>query len=187
MKRVKKGDKGYLNNRKIFYLMLVLAFVILAAVFFFTGYVRFNTTKTVFTVMAVLMVLPAAKQFVIYIVIAPYKSVDEIIYNRIKDIINENDICMIADMVITSQEKITNIDIICVKGGRVIGYAPNKKVDINYISKYLMDLISKYYKINQVKIYADVIKYEKAIEELKTIDANKYDMDVARFILTQSV
>lgn len=187
MKKINKGEPGYLNYKKVFLLTTVLIFVVIVAVFFFTGYIRYKSTKTIFTVLAVLMVLPAAKQFVIYAVIAPYKSVGIEIYNRIYELAKENEVCIVSDMVITNQERVSNIDIICIKGGRILGYFSNKKTDNNFITEYLKDIISPNYKVNQVKMYDDVDKYEKAIKDLLTIESNKYDKAIAGFILTQSV
>lgn len=187
MKKIEKGEKGYLNYRKLILLLSVFILVVSVAVFFFTGYIRYKSTKSIFTVLAVLMVLPAAKQFVMYAVIAPYKSVSLEMYNLINEITIKGNIHLIADMVITSQEKVTNIDLICIKGARITGYAPHKKVDINFITKHLKDVISPNYKINQVKIYTDFDKYKKSIEEMTNIEEYKYDKDIANLILTQCV
>ena len=187
MKRINKGEKGYLNYRKLVLLLSVLVLVVSVGVFFFTGYIKYKSTKSVFTVLAILMVLPAAKQFVIYAVVAPYKSVAFDMYDSIKEIISDNNIYMIADLVVTAQEKVTNIDFICVKGDRIVGYAPHKKVDISFITKHLKDVISPNYKVNQVKMYTDFDKYKKAVEELKDVEEYKYDKDIANLILTQCV
>ena len=187
MKKIQKGEKGYLNYRKLVLLLTVLVLIISVAIFFFTGYIRYKSTKTIFTVLAVLMVLPAAKQFVMYAVIAPYKSADFEMYDSIKAITDSNNVKIIADLVITTQEKVTNIDCICVKGAKIIGYAPHKKVDIEFISKNLKDVISPHYKVNQVKFYTEPDKFKQAVENMKTVEEYKYDEDIANLILTQCV
>lgn len=187
MKNIQKGEKGYLNHRKLVLLLTVLILIISVAVFFFTGYIRYKSTKTIFTVLAVLMVLPAAKQFVMYAVIAPYKSVDFELYECIKSIADNSNAQMIAELVITTQEKVTNIDYICVKGAKIIGYAPHKKVDVEFISKNLKNVISPNYKVNQIKFYTEPDKFKHAVENLKDVEVYKYDEDIAKLILTQCV
>ncbi|MBQ4068933.1 MAG: hypothetical protein IJC76_06750 [Lachnospiraceae bacterium] len=187
MKMIQKGEKGYINHRKLVLLLTVLVLMISVAVFFFTGYIRYKSTKTIFTVLAVLMVLPAAKQFVMYAVISSYKSADFEMYDYIKSLVDNCDVQIISDLVITSPEKVTNIDFICVKGAKIIGYAPHKKVDIDFITNNLRNVINPYYKINQIKFYTEYDKFKNAVENMKDVESYKYDEDIANLILTQCV
>lgn len=187
MNKINKGEKGYLNYRKIALLLSVLGCLAGVALFFFTGYIRYNSTKTIFTVLAVLMVLPAAKQFVIYAVMAPYKSVDFDKYDTIDKIISDTNVHMISDLVITSPERVVNVDLICVKGGRIIGYASHKKADTSYVSEHLKKVINPQYKVNQMKVVNEFDKYINYIDELKLVEESKYDEDITKLILSQCV
>lgn len=187
MKRVNKGEFGYLRYKKIFQLTLTLIFMIMVAVFFFTGYIRYNSTKTIFTVFAVLSVLPAAKQAVIYMVLIPYKGVTQSDYNEISEIVSDTDIFLVCDMVLTAQEKVSNVDMACVKGGNIVCYITNKKTDKSYTDKYIKGFISPKYKVNSIKSFTDISKFKNAVRELNNVTPSKYDEETSRLLLSYSV
>ena len=87
--KIEKGQPGYIKARKMRYLLYaVVEFAMVAAVFIL-GYVQTKSRLNLFTVLAIIGCLPAAKMLVEFITMAPYKSIDTAIYKEIEDIINE--------------------------------------------------------------------------------------------------
>ena len=185
--KINKGDYGYLNRKKIRQILYTLIFMLLVAVFFFTGYIRYNSTKTVFTVFAVLAVLPAAKQAVVYIVLFPYKSVDKEKFFAIEKLARENKIVLVADLVLTTEQMISNLDMVCIKGGHIVAYVSNAKTDISYTTKYVKEFVSLKYKVNAIKIYTEFDKYQKAVKEMTSLEESKYDEEMGNLIISYSV
>ena len=75
--KIEKGNPGYIKAQKRKYLIWTLAeFAIVIAVFVF-GYIQTGTKKNLFTVVAAVGCLPAAKMMVEFIVTYPHKGIDE--------------------------------------------------------------------------------------------------------------
>lgn len=184
---LEKGTKGYIEKRRVRQLVYTLLAFIVVAIFFFTGYIRYNSTKTIFTVFAVLSVLPAAKYLSIYIITARYHSCDGTIYDNAKAIANKVGAILISDIILTNETKNSNADLITVKGNKIICYITDSKTDKKYAADYIKKIISPEYKVLAVTVFADEKKYYSAINELKDIDASKYDEYIAALILSYSI
>ena len=83
--KIEKGQPGYIKARKMRYLLYaVVEFAMVAAVFIL-GYVQTKSRLNLFTVLAIIGCLPAAKMLVEFITMAPYKSIDTAIYKEIEE------------------------------------------------------------------------------------------------------
>ena len=70
MKKVKKkGEFGYIDQTKILRLLATLALLLVVAVILYTGFLKYHSTQNVFTVMAIVSVIPTAKIAVSYLVV----------------------------------------------------------------------------------------------------------------------
>ena len=68
-----KGEFGYLNYRKKLNLIkMIVSFAVVAAVLII-GFIVYKTRANIFTVAAIVLVLPAAKMAVAYFVVLPHK------------------------------------------------------------------------------------------------------------------
>lgn len=182
-----KGEYGYLDERKIRQLLSTLFFMLIVAVMFFTGYIRYHHTKSIFTVLAVVSVLPAAKQAVIYIVLFPFRSPNRERYLQIKEIADTCGIRLISDLVLTAQEAVSGVDFICIKEGHLLCYLSDRNTKTDYVEKYIRDIVSPKYHVNAVKSFRDFDKYKKAVKALKDGEAGRYDRETAALILSYCV
>ena len=112
------------------------------------------------TMLAILMVLPATKYFVGFIVVLPYKSVSRERYEHIKSLISDNTI-LFTDMVFTSPDKVMNLDFMIITDNQLIGLLGKKKQDIKYT--LTVNKIEGY----TVKIFEDEKKFENCIPTKK--------------------
>ena len=71
---MEKGQHGYMNRHKrnVLISIIVLGLFVIAGVFFTVA--MFDTRKTVFIVIPILVALPLAKQLVAYIMCAGFKE-----------------------------------------------------------------------------------------------------------------
>lgn len=138
---VDKGSPGYIKNQKKVSLLWLLLFVVIGLVIFLIGYFLTHTRANIFTVAAVLMVLPAAKRIVNLIVMLPRASVAQERYDRMKDAVG--DAVLYTDYVFTSTEKIMHLDFVVIKNGNVLGVIAPSKQDVDYMKKYVSDSIHK--------------------------------------------
>ena len=71
-----KGEFGYLNYRKKLNLIkMIVSFAVVAAVLII-GFIVYKTRANIFTVAAIVLVLPAAKMAVAYFVVLPHKPAE---------------------------------------------------------------------------------------------------------------
>lgn len=171
--KVKKGDYGYLNNRKKKALIGVFAMIALGLAVFIIGlFLNKMSNRNIFSVIAVLFVLPGAKFLVRFIVTFPYHSMDMKIYEKVKKHTDEK-MELYSDMIITSSEKIMYLGFIAVGNKYVVALLGNEKQEIEYIRKYLSDGVRNWGEGYKVKIFEDEKSFLKEIDSIKTEDVNE--------------
>lgn len=139
MKRKKKerGEYGYLKQKKQGALSGTLFMVLLGIVIFIIGLLLNKMeTANIFTVIAVCMVMPAAKYFVSYAVLLPYRPMNAATKERLDSYAKEGD-TILYDVVFTSSEKVMHLDCIYVTGHQIIGYTSRTKDKVDVIQDYL--------------------------------------------------
>ncbi len=192
MKKKQKGEFGYINYYKLLQGIISFTFVIVMAVLYITGLLIFKTNKNALTVLAILVLLPAARYIVSWIVIFPYKSSDEALYNKLREYpsknkgwlgisaedvrnTNENDILepdkrkavIVSDLVLTYSEHIMNVDFLVVREGHVIAYSDHKKIDESYTSDYIKRLLDNSSDYKSFKFYTKEENFLKAYREIQ--------------------
>lgn len=136
-----KCTLGYLKKRKKAEVLWILLFVVLGVAIFLIGYLWSGVRANIFTVMAVLLVLPAAKHLVALIAMFRKKSVTKERYEKVKQAAKEA--ILYTDYVFTSTEKIMHLDFLIVKNGNVLGVIAKSKQDVPYLKQYLSDTVKK--------------------------------------------
>ena len=90
-------------------------------------------------------------------------------------------------MILTNEEKNSNIDLAVIKGNRIVCYIKDKKTDKKYAADYIKTIVSKSYKISSVTIFSDEKKYLSAVNNLATTETSKYDENIAELMLSYSI
>lgn len=139
--KVEKCTQGYIKKRKEVDLGWLLFFVALGVGIFLAGYFLTHVRANIFTVMSVLMVLPAAKRIVALMVLLPQKGVSRERYLEIAPYTESG--TLYVDYVFTSTEKIMHLDFLIVKNGTVFGVIASSRQDVDYMKKYLTDCVNK--------------------------------------------
>lgn len=183
-KKIEKGDYGYLAKGK--QLQLIIAFVLMVGVgiIFYTGYIKYHNTKNIFTVFAVVGVIPMARFLVTYIVMMPYKTLDHELYQEISAFQN---VLLAYDLLISSSEKITDVKIAAIRDNSVYMYVPNKKYKGAEVEKYVRSFLEKECKITSVKMISGFDKYKEAVKRLDNNEAGKYDKRIRELMIVFSV
>lgn len=138
---VDKCNPGYISNRKKISLLWLLFYIVLGVGIFLIGYFWMGTRANVLTVLAVLMVLPAAKRVVTLVVLVPRKGVSMERYDRMKQAVGEA--ILFTDYVFTSTEKIMHLDFVVIKNGNVLAVKGASRQDDAYMKQYLADSVRK--------------------------------------------
>lgn len=138
---LEKGTLGYIKKKKKRHAGMVLLLLLIGAIIMITGLIINKFDKAnICTVLSILMVLPAAKNLVLLIVVFPYKSVTKERYDKIASLVNDNTILM-TDMVITSPEEVMNLDFVVITDNQVLGLIGKKKQKEDVVEKYIEETL----------------------------------------------
>lgn len=181
---LERGSIGYIKKKKTRQILLILIMLLIAAVMFIAGLFlnKFNKANLC-TVLAILMVLPAAKFLVTFVVLFPFKTVPEEKVNEVNKKVCKNAIVM-TDMVITSPEKVMNLDFVIITDNQVMCLMGKKQQDILYIENYLKKELEGN-KIDgfTVKVFDDDKQFDKCLPD-KSFDASDNQDACFKFIRT---
>lgn len=132
-----RGEYGYLKQKKQHSLFHTLFMVAIGIVIFIVGLLLNKMeASNIFTVAAVLFVLPAAKSLVAIIVLAPYQETKKEDWERLAAYAKEGD-TLLSDAVFTSSERIMHLNQIYVTDHQIIGISLRKRDNIKAASEYL--------------------------------------------------
>lgn len=168
--KIEKGQPGYVKAQKTKYCMwAVIEFAIVIAIFFL-GYMQTGSKRNLFTVVAVVGCLPAAKMLVEFITMLPYKSIEPGKYQEIRE--KANLITTVFDLVITSTEKVMPVDAIVISGHVICGYASSSKTDEDALAKHIKNILKDHrYDKMTVKIFHDYVAFLSRAEGMNNIAA----------------
>ncbi|MCR5584640.1 MAG: hypothetical protein K6F63_04295 [Lachnospiraceae bacterium] len=172
LKKKERGEWGYLKYRRTSLTLMFFGVLAAAAAIFVIGLAlnKWETTN-IFTVVAILGVLPAAKILVLMIVVYPHKAINEEEKIFLDGLLQEED-KIFYDAVFTSSERSMHLDAIFVTGHQIIGYTSDKKDKIDKIEAYfknemnLRKLDHTVFITNSDKTLANRFKMRSANEEL---------------------
>lgn len=172
--KVIKGTPGYLREQKKKEIIkTVIAFGLVAALLII-GYVTTGSRLNWFTLIAILGCLPAAKVLVGVISRFPYQSIDPVHAEEIERCTNH--LTVAYDMIITSRDKIMPLSCAVVADESVIGYTNNDKVDPEYLSKHIRQILAQnQYGNVSVKIFKEYKKFVTRAEGLNNMAALDLD------------
>ena len=173
MKKINKGKKGYINYKKKLNLCIVLAFAIIIISLFVSGILIFKSRNNYCTLIAVVLVLPAAKFITSYIITCRATPIDKESYSSIDNIGYDY---MLYDLIIANSKSPQGIMSAAIDGNSIYLYEDGN-IDIAFISKSITDFLSNVKITANVHIYKDKNKYIKAVKETN-INFNKNDKEL---------
>lgn len=187
---IEKGGFGYISRRKKRILLWCVLILLVAVAIFLTGYfLNHQSRANIFTVLAILCVLPWAKQVVALVVLFPYRSVSRERYDKVSALVQEP-VKLYTDLVITSPERIMNLDFAVVGNGQVVALVGKKGQDVAYIRNYLTQGVANWgdYKVKvleseklflqEVRQLSDGEDREENEEEAQRVNSYLYSLIV---------
>ena len=177
MKKYKKFEKGYLNYRKRKLFLNVALNVLAAVVIFIIGlFLNKMQAKNIFSVLALLFVLPVGRSLATFFVLMPYKEMKDKDLLKAEESIEGRGILLYSP-VFTSSENVMHLDLIAVFKGRILGYKEkmDKSVRNEYDYKKKTDAAKAYIdkhlknqgRGDNIVIFDDLDKFIKAFPENK--------------------
>lgn len=140
--KLTKGSYGYIDNWKRTKLITLALWVIFIGALLLIPMTVLGTKYNAFTVAAIVMVLPAARQAVQYIAMTGFHSGSREEYEKIASYVEGKSwMVLAADMILASESGHMVLNMIVICNGNIYGYAPKQKKSREAIEAYLTNLL----------------------------------------------
>lgn len=140
--KLTKGSYGYIDSWKRTRLITLALWVIFIGALLLIPMMVLGTKYNAFTVAAIVMVLPAARQAVQYMAMAGFHSGSREEYEKIASYVEGKSwMVLAADMVLASESGHMVLNMIVICNGNIYGYAPKQKKSREVIEAYLTNLL----------------------------------------------
>mgnify|MGYP004481466773 FL=1 len=171
-KKVRKGEFGYFKSEKKRCIIFTAILFAVPLFIFFTSWIYFKTRMTIWTVVTVVGCLPACKSMVNLIMIMKCKSMDEGLYQKIRE--HQGSLDMAYELYMTFYEKSAYIDAVAVCGNTVVAYSSDLKIDVAFMETSSQKLIRKNGYKATVKIFTDLRPF---LERLDSMNDHKESLE----------
>lgn len=139
-----KGTYGYIDSLKRSKLVAIGIWAIFIALLLIIPSIIFKTRYNSFTIAAIVMILPAARQVVQYLSLLPFHSGNREEYEKIRSLTEGKSwIVLAADMVLASESGHMMLDMLVIYNGNVYGYTPAQKKSREAIEAYLTNILTE--------------------------------------------
>lgn len=173
MLTTRKGDFGYLKKQPIRIGLFSLLIVIVSAIIFMYGFITKGDAKNLFTLFAVLGMLPAAKFLVSFIlqVKAEKYSCPKELHENVVNVLGDSKIVVGYDFYLTSYKEDYPVPVCLIADGQIICLIKSNK---NYV-KELKEHLDKYLASNAINGFKVTVfeKESKLLERLEVLKKNE--------------
>ena len=166
MKRVKKGERGYLQaQRRILSVRTAVLFCLSLAVYLL-GIWSTGSNKNLLTIVAVLGCLPASRSAVNTVMFFRCRGIGAADAEKIAP--HEGGLCRLYDLVFTSYEKNFEVHHMTVTDGCLVGYSANPACDAAACEKHLKAMCAQNgIRDVDIKIFRELPKYLNRLDALR--------------------
>lgn len=167
-----KGSFNYIKRRKKRQGILSLIMFGIAFGIFLLGLCLNKFDKSnVFTILAVLFVLPSTKMLISFIILLPFHSVDRERYEEVIAAVPE-DVNLFTDVVFSSTERVMMLDFLVIDHHYLICYS-GKKDSLKVMEQYLRDGVTKRAFNFKVEAFDDFKRFKHRVSKLKLEESQK--------------
>lgn len=165
MKLPEKGSFGYFDKKKKLTLTATIVSFLIVAAIYAAGIFIYHTNKSIFTVIAALSVLPAAKVFVSFLVISGCRSLPAEQKEELCLLTAETRNCRILyDILLASEEKALIAGTIVILEEHILMYSDSKKADAQSTENYIKKILEGC-PYSSVKMYTEFGQMKKKLQQ----------------------
>ncbi|MCR5790649.1 MAG: hypothetical protein K6G83_12240 [Lachnospiraceae bacterium] len=162
---MKKGEAGYIAGQRKKNIILTAGMYLLAVGIYFLGYFTLHTNKSLWTVFAVLSILPASKNAVRMIMFLRFRPPEQDFYRETGE--NAGALPVLYDLLFTTYEKTYAAWALAYAGGNICVFSPGAKEDATKLSKHIEQVVSGLRDEYSVKVYTEQDAFMKRLSELR--------------------
>lgn len=188
MKKISKGDYGYLRYSRTKMIVITAVMLAVALAIYFGAYAYFKTNQNLFTILAVLIMLPAAKMAVSMIMFinacrTPCSAeAHTAIASRVNGMANAYELYM------TSDKENYPISHVTIAYGSVIGLTESDKCNANNAQNHIRRMMqSNGLHGYAVKVFTSLDHYVERLEALHALDAANSGQDAEVLQLLEQI
>ncbi len=172
MKKVKKGNAGYVSYEKKKRTIVTIVMFAIPLMIFFTGLIQTGTRLNLFTLVAVLGMLPAARSAVGWIMILLQKPARPEAVSGTEE--RAGNLVRGYELMVTAYEGRLPLDTLVVCGNQVVCYSSAEKGKFDLMEQHMAKILSSngYHSV-KVKIFRDLKHYLERVDQLAK-DPEKY-------------
>lgn len=160
-----KGTYGYLKSQFVFEIIKTLILFAMAFGIFLIGYITLGTKKSLWSVFAVLAMLPACKSFVGVVMLGRYRSLSESLYSYYQKAVG--DLPVLYENVITTSKKSYFLPVLCCEDNTVIAYCTGNTKDAADVDSHLTEVLKNAgHKAVTVKVFDKEDAFIKRAEQM---------------------
>ena len=168
MKKVNKGDYGYIRYEKKKRLLITVALFLIPLAAFLAAFLITGTKKNIITVIAMVGCLPACRALVNMIMMWMQKPMDEKVYKKIRE--HEGELEVTYETYLTTYEKSVFVESFAICGNKVIGYTSHMDGSTQFIEDHVRGILKQNgYKV-EVKVFKEMKTY---LERMDYLNAHK--------------
>lgn len=176
MKRIERCEYGRINAEKKKNIIGALAMVAIGVAIFVLGLCLNKFEKTnIFTVVAILFVLPMARYLTTVIVLLPYKTPDKSLYEKVKGAAPEGSV-VFPDYVFTSGERAMGMSFFVLTGNELIGLAMSDKEKTDKMTGYLSAELKRRQIPGKVTVHKEQDKFFSALKRIEKATRTEAEM-----------
>lgn len=177
MKRVKKGNYGYIKSQKILRLLKSLACLALPMAFYIAGLIlNGGDRKSIYTVIAIVGCIPACMAITSMLMMWMRKPMEEDLYQEISS--RAGNLTMAYELYLTTYEKNLFLDAVAICGQHAACYTHETREhwELVAMQKHVADILQK----NGYKTEVKIFDQKKAfLERLDSLNARKEEFEAA--------
>lgn len=169
MKRIHKGEYGYISYQKKWSVIRTVLFFAISLGIFAAGYLTTGTKKNLLTIVAVLGCLPASKSAVNAIMFCMAKGCSTKVYDIVSAL--NNKYSCLYDLYMTTYKKNYAISQLVIAEKTIVALTEDKEAVLNDIENHIQEHLKQDgVKDMVVKLYTDCDKYCERIKQLNELD-----------------
>jgi hypothetical protein len=142
LKLPEKGSEGYFGQKKKINGIATAISFLLVILIYVTGIFLYHTNKSIFTVMAAVCVLPAAKAAVSYLILVSCHSATKDQCRQVQALVSDIPAASVLyDILLASEERSLMAGMIVIINGNILMFTEDKKANPAATEKYVKKLL----------------------------------------------
>ncbi len=176
MKRIERCAYGRIRSEKRRNLIGVLSMIAIGVAIFVLGlFLNKFDKRNIFTVVAVLFVLPMARYLATLLIMLPHKTPAQALYEQVKAVVPSGSI-LFSDYLFTSSERAMCLSFFVLTGNELIGLTENKKEKAEKITEFLSGELKKRGISGKVVLYQEMSRFTEALKRIPEATRTEEEM-----------